>query len=175
MSLHPNDAFEQLQKESSCTYIVPPDRLPPGVTIVGAAADVGDGEYKVSIFGFGEHHDAYVIGEMKLPVPKYRFTDPRVTAHAKAMSDALIKVRPLGGSELFTRIRLDGDDEVFLADAEVCGAEIDRMHRELIEAKAEIVRLKRLMQIAKPGAEMTDDQFGQYLDVMAGMKRGEQP
>lgn len=65
------------------------------------------------------------------------FTDPRVTAHVKAMSDALIKVRPLGGSELFTAIRLDGAAEIFLADAAFCGAEIDRMHRELHDLRIE--------------------------------------
>jgi hypothetical protein len=58
--------------------------------------------------------------------------------HARRMSDALIKVRPLGGSELFCRV---GDD--FYADPQFCGAEIDRLRKELHEAKAEIIRLRK--------------------------------
>lgn len=73
--------------------------------------------------------------------------DP-VEVHARAMSDALLKVRPLGGSELFTRI---GDE--YFADAAFCGAEIDRLRTELHNERSARLRgektLRNIADIAK--------------------------
>lgn len=56
----------------------------------------------------------------------------RVAAHARAMSDALLKVRPLGGSELFVMI-----DGVAYADPKFCGDAIEELassrHRALCD------------------------------------------
>lgn len=56
----------------------------------------------------------------------------------KRLSDALLKVRPPGGSELFIRY---GDD--YVADPDFCGSEIERIRQENIELKLENVRLRR--------------------------------
>lgn len=58
--------------------------------------------------------------------------------HARAMSKALLKVRPLGGSELFRKI---GDE--YFADADYCGAAIDELRSDLHKARLEIARLKK--------------------------------
>jgi hypothetical protein len=58
--------------------------------------------------------------------------------HAKAMSDALIKVRPLGGSELFVKV---GD--AFYADPKFCGDCIEKLRSDLHNARIEIERLAR--------------------------------
>lgn len=62
----------------------------------------------------------------------------RLREHAKRMSDALIKVRPLGGSELFVRI---GDE--YFADPDFCGREIERLKSDLHDARIAIVNLER--------------------------------
>lgn len=49
---------------------------------------------------------------------------------ARRLSDALLTVRPLGGSELFMRL---GDE--FWADPDVCASEIKRLRDDAIEAK----------------------------------------
>lgn len=59
-------------------------------------------------------------------------------ALARRLSEALIKVRPLGGSELFTRV-----GEEFYADPTYCGGEIDKLRSELHSAKTENIRLKQ--------------------------------
>lgn len=62
----------------------------------------------------------------------------KLKAHARKMSDALISVRPLGGSELF--VQVDGE---FYADPVFCAAAIKSLREDLLEAKMEIVRLRR--------------------------------
>jgi hypothetical protein len=55
-------------------------------------------------------------------------------ALARKLSEALRKVRPLGGSEMFTRV-----GEEFYADPKYCGDAIDALHQRCREAiKAEI-------------------------------------
>lgn len=63
---------------------------------------------------------------------------------AKELSNALLKVRPLGGSELFVK-----RNDQYYADPEYCGRMIDEMRTSLdleirarIRAEREIVRLK---------------------------------
>ena len=60
----------------------------------------------------------------------------RLRAHAKKLSDALLKVRPLGGSELFVRV---GED--FYADPEFCGNAIVSLlsdRHEALKAQAHL-------------------------------------
>lgn len=59
-------------------------------------------------------------------------------ALARKLSDALLQVRPLGGSELFMRV-----GEEFYADPAVCGREIEEIRRQLHSARAETVLLRR--------------------------------
>lgn len=65
-------------------------------------------------------------------------------AHLKKCSDALLKVRPLGGSELFVRV---GEENY--ADPEYCGAAIERMHADLHEAKIATVMARREIAAAR--------------------------
>jgi hypothetical protein len=51
-------------------------------------------------------------------------------ALARKLSDALVKVRPLGGSELFIRV-----GEEFFADPDYCGREIEKLRRDNHELK----------------------------------------
>lgn len=67
-----------------------------------------------------------------------------VSKHARAMSDALLKVRPLGGSELFSRV-----GEEFYADPKFCGDEIEKLRTERSEAVKESVRSKRALTAAE--------------------------
>jgi hypothetical protein len=62
----------------------------------------------------------------------------KLRAHAKAMSDALLKVRPLGGSELFVRV-----GETFYADPKFCGDAIEKMQTDLHEARKAVVRARK--------------------------------
>lgn len=63
----------------------------------------------------------------------------RWRAWGKRATDALIKVRPLGGSELFMRF----DDSTNLADPEWCGRAIDEMRDSLHKQRIENVKLQR--------------------------------
>lgn len=56
---------------------------------------------------------------------------------ARNLSNALLRVRPLGGSELFMRV---GDE--YFADPAVCGLEIEELRRKLHNARAEIALLR---------------------------------
>lgn len=56
----------------------------------------------------------------------------------RKMSDALLEVRPLGGSEMFKRF-----GEGFYADPAICTSEIRRLRSELHEAKASLVKERR--------------------------------
>jgi hypothetical protein len=56
----------------------------------------------------------------------------------RELSDALIKIRPLGGSELFTK-RFGK----FFADPKYCGAAIEQAHKDRHEAMSENIRLRR--------------------------------
>lgn len=58
--------------------------------------------------------------------------------HARAMSEALLKVRPLGGSELFRKV---GDE--YFADPDYCGAAIDKLRSDLHAARLEIAQLRK--------------------------------
>lgn len=63
--------------------------------------------------------------------------DARIIAHARKMSDALCKVRPLGGSEMFVRI---GDN--YYADPVHCGSLIDELRAEnlVLRCTADAIR-----------------------------------
>lgn len=65
-------------------------------------------------------------------------TEPDYKTLAKRLSTALLKVRPLGGSELFIKV---GDE--YLADPDYCGAVIDQMRQELHETRIAIARLRK--------------------------------
>lgn len=66
-------------------------------------------------------------------------------AFAKELSDALIKVRPLGGSELF--VQRNGK---FYADPAYCGAAIQELHTAHHEAMKSLVRERKASQ-SSPG------------------------
>lgn len=57
---------------------------------------------------------------------------------AKSLSDALLTVRPLGGSELFAKV---GD--TFYADPKYCAAVIEESHKSLHEARCAKIRAER--------------------------------
>lgn len=59
-------------------------------------------------------------------------------AFAKRLSNSLLKVRPLGGSELF--VERNGD---YYADPEYCGRMIEEMRAELYEARTKKVRSEK--------------------------------
>jgi hypothetical protein len=59
----------------------------------------------------------------------------RLRKHAKLMSDALLELRPLGGSEMFTRV-----GEEFYADPDYCTRLIREMRQELHELRVAEVR-----------------------------------
>lgn len=63
---------------------------------------------------------------------------PDYKALARRLSDALLKVRPLGGSELFIRV---GNE--FFADPDVCGAEIEQLRDKLNQARRTSFRARR--------------------------------
>lgn len=62
----------------------------------------------------------------------------KIADHARAMSNALLKIRPLGGSEMFVRV-----DSEFYADAVFCGQLIEQLRRDLHEARVEIATLRK--------------------------------
>lgn len=64
----------------------------------------------------------------------------RVRGVARRLSDALLKVRPLGGSELFMRV-----GEEYYADPTFCGAEIDRLRAENVELRNRAIRAERAL------------------------------
>lgn len=57
---------------------------------------------------------------------------------ARRLSDALLEVRPLGGSELFQRV---GDE--YYADPKACGAAIGQLRSDLHNAKTAEIKAKR--------------------------------
>lgn len=57
---------------------------------------------------------------------------------AKRLSDALLKIRPLGGSELF--VKRNGQ---YYADPDYCGAAIEEAHNSRHETMKENIRLMR--------------------------------
>lgn len=61
----------------------------------------------------------------------------RLKAWAKRATTALIKVRPLGGSELFMRL---GEDNV--ADPEWCGRAVEEMRDSLHKSRSEAAHLR---------------------------------
>lgn len=67
--------------------------------------------------------------------------EPDYKALAKRLSNALLKVRPLGGSELFIRF---GEEE-FYADPDYCGKAIDKLREDLHNERIECGRLRRLL------------------------------
>jgi hypothetical protein len=68
----------------------------------------------------------------------------RHLAFMKELSDALLKVRPLGGSELF--VKRFGN---YFADPAYCGAAIEDLHRRLHEANKDAVRWRRAYEEAR--------------------------
>jgi hypothetical protein len=69
----------------------------------------------------------------------------KLRTHARAMSDALTKVRPLAGSEMFSRV-----GEEFYADPSFCGAEIERLRAENIELRKRVTRAERASPKSEP-------------------------
>jgi hypothetical protein len=69
--------------------------------------------------------------------------EPDYKALAKRLSTALLKVRPLGGSELFIKV---GDE--YFADPEYCGDAIERMKADLHELNCDLARVRKLRQMA---------------------------
>ena len=64
-------------------------------------------------------------------------------AFMKELSDALIKARPLGGSELFVK-RFDR----YFADPKFCGDEIDLLWKKYHEVRAELMMERRKVSIS---------------------------
>lgn len=67
----------------------------------------------------------------------------KLQAHARAMSEALLKVRPLGGSEMFSKV-----GEEYLADPVKCGDLIDQLRHDLHEERSRRIRAERDLQSA---------------------------
>jgi hypothetical protein len=67
----------------------------------------------------------------------------------KELSDALLKVRPLGGSELFVK-RFGA----YYADPKYCGAAIEDLHNKLYESRVEAIRWKKAYEEARDLAAM---------------------
>lgn len=63
----------------------------------------------------------------------------RLRDYAKRATYALIKVRPLGGSELFMRF----DENAHYADPEWCGSAIDDLRNSLHETNIELARARK--------------------------------
>lgn len=85
-----------------------------------------------------------------------------LTALARRLSDALIKVRPLGGSELFTQA--DGD---FYADPDYCGRLIDEGRERELGALAEVATLrKRVAALEGDVPPAKSDHFAVAVDRM---------
>lgn len=62
-------------------------------------------------------------------------------ALAKRLSTALLKVRPLGGSELFIKV---GDE--YYADPDYCGAMIDKLKSDLHEINMALAKYRKLLK-----------------------------
>lgn len=62
---------------------------------------------------------------------------------AKRLSDALLKVRPLGGSELFVK-----RNNQYYADPDYCGRMINEMRDSLDKEIRARIRLERLLETA---------------------------
>lgn len=76
----------------------------------------------------------------------------RKDALLRRMSDALLEVRPLGGSELFMRV-----GEEFYADPCACTAEIRRLRSDLHEARSALVKERRSRQaLSRSSTEVKD-------------------
>jgi len=70
-----------------------------------------------------------------------RAENKRLKAWMKRATAALIKVRPLGGSELFMRV---GEENY--ADPEWCGRAIEEMRDRLHKERVENIRLQRQVE-----------------------------
>jgi hypothetical protein len=68
----------------------------------------------------------------------------RHLAFMKELSDALLKVRPLGGSELF--VKRFGN---YFADPAYCGAAIEQMSKDLHQAKIETIKWRKAYEQAR--------------------------
>lgn len=82
--------------------------------------------YQKGVEGVTIHH----ISEFPTPDDGWAF--------AKQLSDALLRVRPLGGSELF--VKRNGQ---YYADPAYCGAAIEESHQSRHETMKDNVRLMR--------------------------------
>lgn len=77
-----------------------------------------------------------LIQDLMGDVARLRRENDRLWAWARRATDALTKVRPLGGSELFMRL-----GEQCVADPEWCGAAIEDLRESLHKARMENVRM----------------------------------
>lgn len=85
-------------------------------------------------------------------------TDTRCTADndgwafAKQLSDALLKVRPLGGSELF--VKRNGQ---YYADPDYCGGFIERSHAEFHKTMKRAITAEKNLEMARKALEEIED------------------
>ena len=94
----------------------------------------------------------------------------RLEKHAREMSDALIRVRPLGGSELFVRI---GDE--FYADPKYCGEAITQTKAELHEARKTTAIAERRAEAAEAENERLRKALGEIVEFCDDPDGSEKP
>ena len=82
--------------------------------------------------------DEVTIGAQAMRLEACEAEIRRMESFMKELSDALIKVRPLGGSELF--VQRFGR---YYADPKFCGGEIERLNRETHELRCELIKERR--------------------------------
>lgn len=100
--------------------------------------------YQKGVEGVTIHH----VSEFPVPADGWAF--------AKQLSDALLKVRPLGGSELF--VKRNGQ---YYADPDYCGAAIEDAHKSRHKVMKENIRLlRRVRELEAEVSQLSPPEHG---------------
>lgn len=87
---------------------------------------------------------------------------PEVRNFIKELSDALLKVRPLGGSEMF--VHRFGN---YYADPNYCGAMIENLTKRLHESRMSEVRTERNRDMWKGQCERQAEELTKLREALA--------
>lgn len=82
----------------------------------------------------GKGENCVGLSEAKQPAPRSSMEGDKLKALLREMSDALLTLRPLGGSEMLKRVYIDGQEEYY-ADAHYCTRLIEQMRADCRKAK----------------------------------------